>query len=104
MLGWFEKAKKDPAPKKDPPPAGPGNADKSAAMQGSYTDHHENPLKIRQQLAPMHGAELEAFNYCMKILDESYPKHSFLETVEEGINCGMFEIGDQGELREAFSQ
>lgn len=107
MIRWFEKAKKSEVT--PPPPPAKDGAQQSAApesVQGNYTDHQEDALKIRQQISPMHGEEKEAFEYCLKKLDEMFPDHSFKDTVQEGFSLGMFDIGKDGELRvsrEAFA-
>lgn len=105
MLRWFEKAQK-PVGNQGPDPEPTGN-NSSASTQGNYTDHQEDPLKVRQQLSPMHGEEMEAFKYCLGKLDEMFPDHSFKDTVQEGFSLGWFEVGVHGELRvsrEAFAQ
>jgi len=103
MLRWFEKARKAPSvkgnPKADLTRDSDPKTDRNSEIQGSYTDHHEDSLKIRQQLSPMHGEELEAFHYCLKKLDEDHPDLSFADTVQEGLSVGMFEVGNEGELR-----
>ena len=68
-------------------------------IQGQYTDYQDNPYSLRMRLAPLHGEELEAFNFLIGKLQEREPKAKQSELVEKGFDLGYFMYGNDGELR-----
>ena len=94
LLSWFQKAKAIPAPAE-----GDAVDPATAAMQGSYTDHHESAYAIRQKIAPLHGDELEAFDWVLDKLAKENPKARQSELIDLGFDEGWFVEGKRGELR-----
>ena len=68
-------------------------------VQGSYTDHHMHPLKIRNQLSPLHGEELEAYEWVIRQMEKEEPDAKYMDLVDMGFDYGWFVLGKQGELR-----
>lgn len=95
--GWFQKAQK---PKdKIEEMAGDVTDQMNADIQGGYTDHHQSPYSKRMQMDPLHGEELEAFEYAIKKLDRQYKDSSFKDLIEYGFDDGWFTTDKEGMLR-----
>jgi len=93
-VGWFRKAN----PKSR---AEPSVDEQTADMQGKYTDYHDSAYSLRQSIAPLHGEELEAFEWVLNKMAEDHPEsaHSQAELIERGFDDRWFIYGKQGELR-----
>lgn len=95
MLDWFQKAKTKPEKKVDQI-----QDDDNSRLQGSYTDHNMSPYQLRQQIAPLYGEELKAFNWVIAKMEKDHPDLTRLDDlIEAGFDDRWFVLGDQGELR-----
>jgi len=89
---WFEKAEKNKLQQV--------TDDQNASMQGSYVDHDFTPYQLRQSLEPLHGEELEAFNWVIAKMEKDHPGlDSLKDLIDAAFDAGWFTYGDQGELR-----
>jgi len=95
-LNWFKKKKKAKSPEEM---ESDRDDQVNASIQGSNTDHHQDPLIVRHQLSPMSMVEAEAFVYVIDKMHEDYDAESFRDAVDMGLDQQWFYIGSQGELR-----
>lgn len=93
MLGWFQKAKKAQVPQV--------NADQeSLDVHGKYTDHCRSAYDLRMQIAPLHGDELEAFDWILNKMEKDHPEaRSQSDLIDFAFDDGWFVEGKRGELR-----
>lgn len=67
--------------------------------QGSYTDYHQCPFERRMEVAPLHGKELEAYEWIMNKLQEENPTFDHDDLISAGFDGGYFYYGKNDELR-----
>ena len=88
------KSKEEP---KLPPPQDEG----AEQQQGGYTDHAQSAYSLRQSTEPLHGEELEAFEWVINHMAEKYPQlaESQSKLIDKAMDENWFFTGDEGELR-----
>lgn len=73
---------------------------RAASMQGKYTDHQASPYSVRQQIEPLHGPELEAFDFVIEKMAEAHPEaQKQSDLIDFAFDEGFFIVGPSGELR-----
>ncbi len=73
--------------------------DKMNQEQGGHTDHAMSPYQARQAQEPMHGDELEAFEWIMAKMEKEAPELSYADQIDRASDLQWLYVDKKGLLR-----